>query len=279
VAHRGKSGIHLIIRSLKSKGLIEIVEMGNGRGYATVYRFRTEDARYPEPRKKASTSECTDMPEKASTPRCTLPEINRPPAGQKGSSNGAERVHLEAGKGTVATDTTSLEALPQIPSTTPSNDAKPLGAVSSVSNSKANPTDMEKIAPYLRRVRDVFHERMSEEKCDHDTLNLKSAKSLFDGRAREDVEYIVCEFLASRSWKGLVHPEAKFMEEFPDYFDAFLENAAKEKRERENIKRQIAEHTAKCQAEFAVRDAERLAEKQAEEQDEASYRATGVIQL
>jgi len=47
-----RKGVNYLANQLVAKNLIEIVQVGNGRGRATVYRIRTEDPRFPWPKKK-----------------------------------------------------------------------------------------------------------------------------------------------------------------------------------------------------------------------------------
>jgi hypothetical protein len=49
-----RQGVNFIAGNLIKKGLIEIIERGNGRGKATVYRIRTEDPRFPFPKPASS---------------------------------------------------------------------------------------------------------------------------------------------------------------------------------------------------------------------------------
>jgi hypothetical protein len=285
VTDRGKSGIHLIIRSLKSKGLIEITEMGNGRGHATVYRFCVEDERYPEPRKKPSTSECTDMPEKASTPGCTLSERNRPVANDKGSTSGSERVHSEARKGPVATDNTSLESLPQRTSTTPSS-AKSAVAVGSVS--KPNPTGKEEsgdsipdeIKKDIDDLRDAFRQVTKNEYGIHE-LSATDIESMFR-RCEDPVNAYTHAFELlygrEKGWGGLSSPQVVFVREFRAQWKEILQEVAEEEKQKAilaDVDRQMKQHTAKAQAELAVR----LAEIQAEEQEVSLYNTAGEPQF
>jgi hypothetical protein len=248
VADRSKSGIHLILRSLIAKNLIELTEMGNGRGHATVYRFRVEDERYPEPHKKPSTSECTDIAEKGSTLGCTVFFGNGPVAENKGSTCGQERVHLEAGNGPLATDTTSLNALPQRTSSTPSS-ANPAVAVGSVSN--PNPTGKEELEKYVRLARKTFTEHLEEMECGTFTLTVKEAESLFIGRDPEIVDQALMTYLARRNWNGLTfRPQSVLLSEFPDAYENYLEELAKDERKQKECAeayRQIAEINAKAE--------------------------------
>jgi hypothetical protein len=50
---KSRRGVHYIANGLLKKQLIQIVEVGNGRGKATVYRLCIEDPRYPWPDKPA----------------------------------------------------------------------------------------------------------------------------------------------------------------------------------------------------------------------------------
>ena len=45
-----RKGVNYLANQLVAKQLIEIVEVGNGRGKATVYRIRVEDTRFPWPK-------------------------------------------------------------------------------------------------------------------------------------------------------------------------------------------------------------------------------------
>jgi hypothetical protein len=60
-------GVQYIAKGLVKKQLVQIVEVGNGRGKATVYRLCTEDPRYPWPDKPA--------PEKPQKPELPPPEV------------------------------------------------------------------------------------------------------------------------------------------------------------------------------------------------------------
>jgi hypothetical protein len=115
----------------------------------------------------------------------------------------------------------------------PPHDQEPGGGFTS--NSDANPTGNEIFARSLKTVRDAFQEVMEEAECDHPTLTSKGAKSLFVGRAPEDVEYIVTEFLGSRSWKGLIHPETMFLQEFPNFYSEFMERMAQQEKQQAEL--------------------------------------------
>lgn len=52
VEHKFFGQVRFAANQLVAKNLIEIVEVGNGRGKATVYRIRVEDPRFPWPKKQ-----------------------------------------------------------------------------------------------------------------------------------------------------------------------------------------------------------------------------------
>jgi hypothetical protein len=77
----GRTGVNHIAKKLIAKKLIEVVAFGKGgHGMATVYRIRTEDDRFPSPKKSnpPSTPDWSVGQHVPSTPDCTVETSNRP---------------------------------------------------------------------------------------------------------------------------------------------------------------------------------------------------------
>lgn len=64
--------VQKIAEKLISKGLIEVLQRGDGRGHATVYRICTEDARFPHPKQR--TPEFAVSSDKPRTPEFVVLE-------------------------------------------------------------------------------------------------------------------------------------------------------------------------------------------------------------
>lgn len=288
VAGRKWSAVHNILRSLnKGKRLIEIAEMGNGRGYATVYRFRTEDDRYPEPgKKKPYTSECIDNSKEAYTSECTLPEKNHTLEDEKPSSPSEETVHLGAGNHPVAVNNTSYKDLPKTTSTTPSQNSKPLGEDGFVSNSNATPTGKEEsgdsipdnIKKEIDELREAFKHVTKNEYGAHE-LSVTDAESILCCKFPALAVGHAWELLYNREkgWGGLSSPQVIFVREFRAEWKKTMQDIAEEEKQKEKLadaQRQIERSRIQGQKKAAAL----YAEIQAEEQ-EIPLSASGEIQF
>jgi hypothetical protein len=75
---KSRQAVNKIADRLEAKKLIEILEIGNGRGKATVYRICYEDARFPAPKSnpKPATQALPFSGDKPATPAASVFEIN-----------------------------------------------------------------------------------------------------------------------------------------------------------------------------------------------------------
>ena len=71
---RSRQGVNKIARKLEAKKLIQILERGDGRGKATVYRICVEHPAFPWPRKKADKPGSPDFPFRGQEP--ATPELS-----------------------------------------------------------------------------------------------------------------------------------------------------------------------------------------------------------
>ena len=85
-----KQGVRKIAHRLINRGLIEIREVGNGRGNATIYRIITEDPRFPLP--KQATDELPVYDDKEE-------ETTELPVSEKGATGDSGRDNSQSGKG------------------------------------------------------------------------------------------------------------------------------------------------------------------------------------
>ena len=133
-----RKGVNYIANQLAAKKLIEIVEVGNGRGKATVYRIRVEDDRFPWPKEKDKPGS-SDFPDSKGNPEVQTSHFQS----EKPGSNEPETRKL---------DPVNPEVKPEKPgSLNFHTDSNPLIQSSNTSANKSAPDPSDRL--YLEKLK------------------------------------------------------------------------------------------------------------------------------
>ena len=259
ITNRSYRGVQEILKFLRRKGLIETASQGNGRGLATVHRFRTEDARYPESRTEKPRSRiCVDTTKEPRSTICGDSEENHAVEPEK-----PRRIEEETTQNLDGNHADTSAALPRI-SSYKSLPNPPTQKTEAVEMNDSNPTpkaaDMTSLTPtpnptvdYRQKVAKCFFETTKQ------ILPKDSLDKAFLDRIPEKVWLSAKQYISNRDWTGLRRPSYFFDSEFESYYDADIVSP-------EEKSRQDHEEMLACRArDIAARRDEEEAAKRSKE--------------